>query len=486
MQLDFNIPPFVENGDGRARICWEAWKEQFMAYLALKSVEDHDEKYKALMCFGGPDVRKIAQTAKFEGSYVIDNPFRAAMDVLDDYYSPRMSLRYERFRFRQIKFNPHEKLDHFIVRVRSQAALCDFGDQLDEMIMDQIVFATEADDKLRAKYLECDRTLEDMMKIGRTHESVKAQVQELRNKGVFDSADVCELTRRKNKCNRCSGNHLGNDPKCPARSELCRLCGKIGHFARCCKSNRRNSQNIISKPHNPSEIKNENMQKARKQKFIREIEDTTEKVEIHDLFHINGKRSVMVDVGGVLIKFVVDTGADEDVLSMADWKTMKRIGFRSFGVRKGSNKIFQAYGSNKPLVVLGEIEAEIKYGNSNCDTTLYVIQNGKCSLLSGKTSEALGIVKFLHQIPKTPYPSIKDMYASIKINKSIPPVKQTLRRIPIPLEELTLFKLKELQNQDIIERVNEASEWVSPMLIKRKSANEVEKKIGNNKNFLYY
>lgn len=34
-------------------------------------------------------------------------------------------------------------------------------------------------------------------------------------------------------------------------------------------------------------------------------------------------------------------------------------------------------------------------------------------------------------------------------------------------------KLKELENQGIIERVNEASEWVSPMLVKRKSLNEV-------------
>lgn len=34
-------------------------------------------------------------------------------------------------------------------------------------------------------------------------------------------------------------------------------------------------------------------------------------------------------------------------------------------------------------------------------------------------------------------------------------------------------KLKELESQDIIERVNEASEWVSPMLVKRKSSSEV-------------
>lgn len=63
--------------------------------------------------------------------------------------------------------------------------------------------------------------------------------------------------------------------------------------------------------------------------------------------------------------------------------------------------------------------------------------------------------------------------ANIKINRNIPPVRQNLRRIPFPLEDLTLMKLQELENQDIIESVTEASEWVSPMLVKRKSVHEV-------------
>ncbi|XP_062538486.1 uncharacterized protein LOC134206777 [Armigeres subalbatus] len=316
-RLDFNISPFVENGDGHTSTRWEAWKDQFLAYLALKSVEDHDEKFKALMCFGGTDVRKIAQTAKFGKSHLLDNSFRAAMEVLDEYYSPRMSLRYERFRFRQMIFNPHEKLDHFVIRLRSQAALCKFEDQLDEMIMDQIVFATESDDKLRAKYLEYDRSLDDMLKVGRTYESVKVQVQELRNKSSTDSVDVsvCEITNKKFKCNRCSGNHSGNDSKCPARTETCRLCGKFGHFSRCCISNKKNSLN-------ETEVYSRS----------REVDDVTEKIEIRELFHLGGKRFVAIDVGGVEIKFIVDTGADEDVLSIEDWKRLKHIGFNGFDV----------------------------------------------------------------------------------------------------------------------------------------------------------
>lgn len=63
--------------------------------------------------------------------------------------------------------------------------------------------------------------------------------------------------------------------------------------------------------------------------------------------------------------------------------------------------------------------------------------------------------------------------ANIKIDKTVSPVRQSIRRTPFPLEALTLKKLKELLAQDIIEKVSEASEWVSPMLVKRKSSSEV-------------
>lgn len=65
------------------------------------------------------------------------------------------------------------------------------------------------------------------------------------------------------------------------------------------------------------------------------------------------------------------------------------------------------------------------------------------------------------------------MCASIRIDRTVTPVRQAYRRIPIPLEEITLLKLKELESQGIIEKVHEASEWVSPMLVKRKSSDDV-------------
>lgn len=157
---------------------------------------------------------------------------------------------------------------------------------------------------------------------------------------------------------------------------------------------------------------NQKHQMKTQQKFVREVDDVTEKVEIRELFHLEGKRSVALDVGGVEVNFIIDTGADEDVLSIDDWKKLKQTGLKMFDVRKGSDKFFRAYGSYKPLTVLGEVDVEVRHRNQCYRTTLFVIQDGKCSLLSGKSAEVLGIVKFLHVITQTPFPAIKASYCS--------------------------------------------------------------------------
>ncbi|XP_062537683.1 uncharacterized protein LOC134206010 [Armigeres subalbatus] len=107
---------------------------------------------------------------------------------------------------------------------------------------------------------------------------------------------------------------------------------------------------------------------------------------------------------------MVDTGADENVLAEEDWKQLKRTGFEAHVVRKGSKKIFNAYGSPIPLEVLGEVDAEISINGTSIETTFYVIAGGKCSLLSGDAAISLGIIKFTYTVGQDSFPSIKALF----------------------------------------------------------------------------
>lgn len=62
------------------------------------------------------------------------------------------------------------------------------------------------------------------------------------------------------------------------------------------------------------------------------------------------------------------------------------------------------------------------------------------------------------------FPKFKDTSINIPIDRKVKPVLQPYRRIPIPLEEKVNRKIEELIDQDIIEKVEGPSEWISPMV----------------------
>ena len=149
-----------------------------------------------------------------------------------------------------------------------------------------------------------------------------------------------------------------------------------------------------------------------KKRFVREVCETGadgENNEVFNLFHLGSKRTVKTKVGGVPWTFVIDTGADEDILSEGDWRTLKRIGFDAYAVTKGSNKTFNSYGSTKPLTVLGEVETDVTFNKETLRTKFYVIRDGKCSLLSGNTAVKLGLVRFLYEVNNDAFPCMKGM-----------------------------------------------------------------------------
>lgn len=111
--------------------------------MAWKDVEDHEEKFKSLMLFGGPDVRKIILKVQADEAHVLGNRYQAAVQLLDEYFVPRVSKSYERQKFRQMLPGPNEKLDTFVIRLRKQASYCDFGDQADSMVVDQVIATTK-------------------------------------------------------------------------------------------------------------------------------------------------------------------------------------------------------------------------------------------------------------------------------------------------------------------------------------------------------
>ena len=134
---------------------------------------------------------------------------------------------------------------------------------------------------------------------------------------------------------------------------------------------------------------------------------------------------------------------------------------------KSPEKMFKAYGSQNPLTVLGYFEAKVMVGTETTTNTFYVVKDGERNLLGKKTATALRVLKIglnINTINDGPFPKFKDVIISVPIDKSVRPVCQPYRRVPIPLEAKINNKIQELIRLDIIEKVNSPSSWISPMV----------------------
>ncbi|XP_065074757.1 uncharacterized protein LOC135698628 [Ochlerotatus camptorhynchus] len=128
--------------------------------------------------------------------------------------------------------------------------------------------------------------------------------------------------------------------------------------------------------------------------------------------------------------------------------------------------------------MVGMFVAEIEAAINKVDATFYVAENGMQSLLGDETAKRLKVLKIgynvgsVQEIPAA-FPKIKGVLVEIPVNPDVKPVQQPYRRAPFALEDKIAEKLRYLQNQDIIERVQQPSAWVSPIVLVVKDNGEI-------------
>ena len=77
----------------------------------------------------------------------------AASKVLDEHFSPKANIQYERHIFYQMKQENSESVDQFVIRLTHQAENCNFGSKRTEQLCDQVMDKCRSSG-LRRKLLE--------------------------------------------------------------------------------------------------------------------------------------------------------------------------------------------------------------------------------------------------------------------------------------------------------------------------------------------
>ena len=108
--------------------------------------------------------------------------------------------------------------------------------------------------------------------------------------------------------------------------------------------------------------------------------------------HLGLKRRVPethVEIKGVTVKMMIDTGASTDIIDEEAFQTICQS--QATQLEEDTCRIF-AYGSQSRLTTLGKFNADIVANGKRATTTIHVLQGTHGSLLSFATASKLDIV----------------------------------------------------------------------------------------------
>ena len=486
------IKPFDLTGDPTSvGSRWKRWMKSFTLYADSKGLiivagkEDHKVQKRALLLHtAGEEVQKVVETLPDVGEA---KDYDKLVKVLDEYFIPQVNSTYQNYLFRCTEQKENESIAQFVTRLRQAVKDCDYGDQSENQIRDQVVHKCRSV-QLRKKLLEEGEKLQlkDVLRIAATQEAVQSQLNHMKDVSTGSEATVNSVQarkfqakgghdektdrsdrqadrsdKRKVECYGCGKKgHYSRDPQCPAKGKTCNHCGKTGHFAnKCREKNRDGKVNFVES-------------EADEYAFSVMSRGHTETVE--------------VTVGGRKIPMLIDSGASANIIDKELWNSLKEKRIRC--TSRKSNKKLYAYGSEKPLRVLGSFTALASIGDSETQAEFIVIDGTGEPLLGRGTASELGVLKIGANVMSVnegvavmdKYKEVfegvgklKDYQLKLHIDPNVTPVAQQVRRIPYSLKDKVKEKIDELVELDIIEPVEGPTPWVSPVVVVPKADGEI-------------
>jgi hypothetical protein len=140
-----------------------------------------------------------------------------------------------------------------------------------------------------------------------------------------------------------------------------------------------------------------------------------------------------------------------------------------------------AYGSNRPIPILGELNTRALFKGCYHAFTIQVTEGNNGNILGHETLIKMGIVTIINQIEekdelsedlKQRYPSVfsgkisklKDHLVKLHIKPEVKPIRQRNRPASFHLREGIGKAIQTMLDNDVIESMNGATPWVSPIV----------------------
>ncbi|XP_042142891.1 uncharacterized protein K02A2.6-like [Ixodes scapularis] len=433
---------------------WMLFKQKFELYLQATAPDKprtEATKTATLLTIAGDDALEIFNNFVFaEGESKED--YKTLVAKFEDYCADQQNEVYERYVFRTRTQDEAEPVEQFIRVLRKQARYCNFGQLSDSMIRDQIVFGTN-NKKLREKMLR-DKDL-TLQKAEQTCKAAEASAKQ--NEAWYAHEEKVDSTTkgyqrrsdasRTEQCFKCNRRH--EKRKCPAFGKTCYACQGRKHFAASCN------------------------------KQVSEVKHDDEGFDILDLgvCGIEKERDwiVKAQLAEQVVSLKVDTGSQANLLPLSVYKRLHPKPFL-----RPSHAVLRSYSGNI-IKHCGVTTQEVTINQHHCRVDFFIVKRSQ-AILGLQASELLGLVsrtvnsvstgsavpvtqEFAHLFQGTG--CVKRRYRMVLHDDAVP-VVQPARRVPLALREPLREELQRMEKATIIRKVDEPTDWVSPLVIVKK------------------
>jgi transposase InsO family protein len=295
-------------------------------------------------------------------------------------------------------------------------------------------------------------------------------------------------------CSKCGTIHAFKH--CPAFGATCFKCNKFNHFARMCYVGKQVhsvvekvglSQNL-SDPVGPSNSILEHNSVDTGNMFVGTVQVKIDKIDSE----VEPTKDWWIELCVKNEKFSVklDTGAQANVMS----KTLfLKLGF-SLSILKPSPVNICTFSGEK-MVTLGKCFLNCRYRDQRYKLYFYVVQHDCDPIIGLSTCVKLNVIKKIDGLVQNEKPGLSinnsvvslsefsDLFdgsvgcvpqqCKIVLKDNAVPVVSTARRIPLALEAKVKIKLMEMESMGIVQKVNEPTDWVSPIVIVHKKDGDI-------------
>ncbi|XP_075733124.1 uncharacterized protein LOC142775550 [Rhipicephalus microplus] len=454
-------PPEPLQLSGNIRKNWLVFKQKLQLFItATEPEKPRPSAVKAaiLLSTAGDEALEVYNNFSFTAGESKED-YDMLVRKFEEYCVDQGNEVYERHMFRLGKQEEAEPLERFLRDSKKQAKLCNFGTLEESMIRDQVVFGTN-NAKVREKLLsDKDLNLQKAEEICKAAEIAAIQSAAWSNESLH--VDVTRRTHRTKFANgtRCRNCNMVHAPeRCPAYGKTCYVCKKRNHFAACCNNARR-----ISEVHKAEES-DENFD-------ILGIKICGVTGDIGADWMVRGK------IAGQEVQFKVDTGSQANLLPLTLFNR-----FAHASTPRKSAAVLSAYNSST-IKHVGVATKDLEINEAQHSVSFFIVKKGRQAILGLKTCQQFGLVPVTVDAVKVGDGQTKfqlafpDLFSGsgcvrrhykMVLREDAVPVVQPARRVPIALKGRLRQELQRMETASIIVKVDEPTEWVSPLVVVHK------------------